>query len=334
MDRREEYLQFSRELEQAFPGEQAQVFLDRAAYFSERGKTSRAISILQEAQSRDPQNLEVRRRIGLSLIQERKWPEAEAHYLRMREENILLDEAYLRLGLIKLSQGYPDQAKEYFWKALAEDPDSLAGRYWLVRLAASEWTPRVYAQVGQVYLDFTRSQETGLLDLGDIEVGENRWDRALACYQEVVDKRGDDEVIPAALRLAQRMVSLKQVEGAQIFLEDLQKRYPRNQKITRELIRTYGLNKAYGEAIKQIDNLLKLEDPLDPVLNVDKARYLEKWNKHSASQHTFAVLLSPTVDQIFWEKLQAGSWIPRLREYPTLKTLMEERDPRSLDSFL
>ena len=104
-------------------------------------------------------------------------------------------------------------------------------------------------------------------------------------------------------RISDSLLVAEKAEPLQEMLEDLQKRFPRNQMITRRLIEYYTREKEYGPAVKAIDALLKVEDPLDPVLIIHKARLLERWNKHSDSQITYRKLLDPLVDSLFREKV-------------------------------
>jgi tetratricopeptide (TPR) repeat protein len=333
LDRKEEFIVLNRRLEQEFPGETARLYLDRAVFFARRGQPAVEYAVLREARLKNPQDLEIRRRIGHWLIREKKWAEAEAHYQELVQEKALLDESYLSLGLIQLSQGHPEAAGEYFWKTLAADPDSVAARVWLSRLDLPAGGRRFRSQVEKSVLQFARSQDMGLLELADIEAGENNWEKAEGFYREIMELGEDDEVLQAALRTARRGIARQRYESTELFLEDLQKRFPRNQRITRDLILTYSLNKSYAEAIRQIDGLLKIEDPLDPVLNIKKAQLLEKWHKHEASQKIFASLLKPAVDQLLWDRLQAWPWQPKPDEMASLKAVLEQRDPQSIFSF-
>ena len=148
-----------------------------------------------------------------------------------------------------------------------------------------------------------------------------------------MEKGEDDEVILAALITADYRLSREEYENAGIFLDTLQKRFPRNQKITRKLIQAHSLNKSFGEAIEAIDGLLRIEDPQDPVLNIRKARLLEKWNKHGASQRTYAFLLAPSVDQILREKIKSEQWPEVLSGAEALRVLGEESPSRTVYRF-
>ena len=330
LDRREEFIVLNRRLEQEYPGETARLYLDRAAFYAQRGHKDQEYALLREALRKNPQSPEIRRKIGQWLVQEKKWEEAEGHYQEMVREKASLADAYFYLGLLRMRRGFPDQAAEYFWRSLAEDPDSVGARAWLQRLGLPESGRRIQPQVEQSIVQFARSQDTGLLELADLLSAEQDWDKAEKLYQEIMETGEDDEVIHAALRKSRRDIERQRYDANEEFLEDLQKRFPRNQKITRELLLTYSLNKSYGEAIRQIDALLKTEEALDPVLNTKKARLLERWEKHEASQRVFASLLTPAVDRILRDRLE--SW---LGQYPPaenagLHKIMEQREPETI----
>ena len=172
-----------------------------------------------------------------------------------------------------------------------------------------------------------------MLELAQQLAAEKQWEPALAILREIVEKGEDDEVILAALTTADYRLSKEEYENAQIFLDTLQKRFPRNQKITRKLIQAHSLNESFGEAIKAIDGLLKIEDPQDPVLNIKKARLLEKWNKHGASQRTYAFLLTPPVDQILREKIQREQWPEVFSGAESLKVWGEGPPSRTIYRF-
>ncbi len=333
LDRKEEFLLLSRRLEQDYPQEKARIYLDRAAFYAQGGQKDAEYDLLRQAWLHNPQNLETRRRIGQWLYRERKWDQAETHFQAMVREKVLLAESYLRLGMIRERLGRGDQAAEYFWKALAEDPDSVESRVRLLHLPGSGPGRRFRAQAEQTLRQYARSQDAGLLAWADIEAEENNREKAESLYGEILEVGEDDEVIKAARQKARRDIERQRYEATELFLEDLQKRFPRNQRITRDLILTYSLNKSYGEAIKLIDGLLKIEDPLDPVLITKKARLLERWNKHGASQKVLSALLIPAVDQILWDRLQDWPGRPKPLELEPLKDLAEQRDPQSLYAF-
>lgn len=333
LERKEEFLLLSRRLEQDFPGETARLYLDRAAYYEQRGQKDAEYDLLQQALLQNPQHLEIHRRIGQWFYRERKWELAEDHFQAMVRGKMLLAESYLRLGMIRERLGFRDQAAEYFWKALAEDPDSVEARVRLHRLDLPAPGRRFRAQAEQNLRLYARSQDGGLLEWADIEAEENNGEKAESLYREILEVGEDDEVIQAARQRARREMEQERYEAAEMFLQDLQKRFPRNQRITRDLILTYGLNKSYGEAVKLIDALLKIEDPLDPVLITKKARLLERWNKHEASKKVLYHLLIPAVDQVLWDRLQDWPGRPKPLELEALRDLTEQREPQSLFVF-
>jgi tetratricopeptide (TPR) repeat protein len=161
----------------------------------------------------------------------------------------------------------------------------------------------------------------------------NQWEQALAAFREILERGEDDAVVVAALKIADYQLAREEYETAQTFLDTIQKRFPRNQKITRKLIQADSLNKSFGEAIQAIDGLLKIEDPQDPVLHIRKARLLEKWNKHSASQRTYALLLTPPVDQLLREKIHQEQWPEVISGAEPLKALLEEPPTQTIYRF-
>jgi tetratricopeptide (TPR) repeat protein len=333
LERNEEFEHLSRHLEQAFPAEQALVFQDRADYFERKKKPGLALTALRAAQFKKPDDLQVLRKLGQVLIENQQWTEAESFYQGLITEKVLVDEAHLRLARIKRHQGRPLQAIEHLWKALAQDPNSIEARFWLWRLQSQKGEGGSVSKIEENLWEFARSQEKGLLELAQQLAAEKQWEPALAVLREIIEKGEDDEVLVAALITADYRLSQEEYENAQIFLDAVQKRFPRNQKITRKLIQAYSLNKSLGEAIKAIDGLLKIEDPQDPVLNIRKARLLEKWNKHLASQRTYASLLAPPVDQLLREKIHQERWPEVISGAEPLKALLEEPPTQTIYRF-
>ena len=268
LEREEEFEQLCRQLEQSFPAEQALILQDRADYYQQKKQAGRELNALQAARSKKPGDLQIFRRLGRVLIQDRQWAEAEGFYQGLIDQKVLLEEAYLRLARIKVHRGLAAEAVELFWKALAQDPDSIEARFWLARLQARHGRMAESALFEENLWDFARTRERGLLELAELLTAEKLWGPALALQREIIEKGEDDEVIPAALTMADYWFSLEQYENAEVFLDNLQKRFPRNQKITRKLIQAHRLNNSFGEAIKAIDGLLHIEDPQDPRLNV------------------------------------------------------------------
>ena len=292
-----------------------------------------ALTALRAAQLKKPGDLQILRHLGRVLIENQQWAEAEGFYQGLITEKVLLDEAHLRLARIKRHQGKPVQAIEHLWKALAQDPDSIEARFWLWRLQVRKERGEGVSKIEENLWEFARSRDRGSLELAQQLAAEKQWEPALAILREIIEKGEDDEAILAALTTADYWLSREEYEKAQTFLDTLQKRFPRNQKITRKLIQAHSLNESFGEAIKAIDGLLKTEDPQDPVLTIRKARLLEKWNKHSASQRTYAFLLTPPVDQILREKIQREQWPEVFSGAASLKVLGEEPPSRTLYRF-
>ena len=116
-------------------------------------------------------------------------------------------------------------------------------------------------------------------------------------------------------------------------MEDLQKRFPRNQMISRRLIEIYSQEKEYGPAVKTIDGLLKVEDPLDPVLMIKKARLLERWNKHWDSQATYGKLLDPPIDLLFRQKVKEIISKQAKTDDSLLKETTENERPSLINSL-
>jgi len=333
LERKEEFEHLSRHLEQSFPAEQALIFQDRADYYGRKNQVDLAWTALRAARLKKPEDLQILRKLGRVLIENHQWAEAEGFYQGLITEKVLLDEAHLRLARIKRHQGKPVQAIEHLWKALAQDPDSIEARFWLWRLQVRKEGGEGVSKIEENLWEFARSRERGLLELAQQLAAEKQWEPALAILGEIIEKGEDDEVILAALTMSDYRLFREEYEQARNFLDTLQKRFPRNQKITRKLIQAHSLNQSFGEAIKAIDGLLKIEDPQDPVLNIKKARLLEKWNKHSASQRTYAFLLTPPVDQILREKIHREQWPEVFSETDSLKGLREEPPSRTLYRF-
>lgn len=250
--------------------------------------------------------MEIRRRIGGLLRQLGQWKEAEEYYQTLEKEQILLDDVYLGQAALLIRQGKTDQAKERLWKAMIKDPDSVKIRFWLWWVYHRETaSPGEAKKIEETLLEFSRAEEGGLLELADGYRETGDWKKASEYYQELIDRGEDDDVLSAIYRVSGFFLEGGQADKIQGMLEDLQKRYPRNQKLTRLLMETYTQKKEYALAVKTIDGLLKIEDPLDPVLNVHKARILERWNKHADSQTVYQKLLESPVDLKFKEKVKA-----------------------------
>jgi tetratricopeptide (TPR) repeat protein len=333
LERKEEFEHLNRHLEQSFPAEQALILQDRAEYFGKKNRAGPALTALRAAQLKNPGDLRILRSLLRVLIENQQWAEAEGFAQGLIIEKILVEEAHLGLARIKRHQGKPAQAIEHLWKALARDPDSIEARYGLWRLQVRKEREERVSKMEENLWAFARSRERGLLELAQQLAAEQAWDPALVLLREIIENGEDDEVISAALITADYQLSREEHEKARIFLDTVQKRFPRNQKITRKLIQAYSLNKSFGEAIEAIDGLLKMEDPRDPVLNKKKARLLEKWNKHSASQQTYALLLTPPVDQILREKIHGERWPEVISGAESLKVLGEEPPSRTIYRF-
>ncbi len=301
LDRRDEAEAGWEKLEKRFPLEQDIVFKDRADFYFRKKKMELSLIALKASRIKNPKNLEVQKRLGRVLLQLGRWEEAETFYQDLENKNILLGEVYLAQALLLIHQGKNDLAKEKLWKAVIKAPDSVRVRFWLWRVFTQEnMGKEELKKIEETLMKFARSQEGGLLEMaeGYQEIGDRQ--KAYTCYRELIEKgEEDDDILGSAVRLSDSFPVKGKTDTFQEILENLQKRFPRNQMITRRLIEFYSREKEYGLAIKAIDGLLKVEDPLDPVLTISKARLLERWNKHTDSQTTYQKLLDPPVDSLF-----------------------------------
>ncbi|MCJ7833311.1 MAG: tetratricopeptide repeat protein, partial [Deltaproteobacteria bacterium] len=305
LDRRDECEAGWEKLEKTFPQEQDLIFQDRADFYLRKKKLGLSLTALKAAQIKNPKNLEIQRRIGRLLIQMGQWEDAESFYQNLRKREILLDEVYLGQAVLLIRGEKHDSAKEQLWKAMTKAPDSVRIRFELWRIfGRGEMGVGEVKKIEEALLEFARSQEGGLLELADCyrEIGGDK--KAYTQYLELIEKgEEDDDVLLSVARVLDSLLKEEKADTIQEMLEDLQKRFPRNQMITRRLIEIYSREKEYGSAVKAIDGLLKVEDPLDPVLIIKKARLLERWNKHSTSQATYGKLLDPPMDLLFREKV-------------------------------
>ena len=305
LDRRDECEAGWEKLEKSFPSEQEFIFQDRADFYHRKKKLGLALTALKAAQIRNPKNLEIQKRIGRLLLQMELWEEAEIFYQNLEKGKILLDEVYLAQAVLLLKRDNFNLAEENLWKAMMKAPDSVRIRFWLWQLfSRGKMGVGKAKEIEETLLEFARTEEGGLLELADCyrEVGDRK--RAYTRYLELIEKgEEEDDVLLSAFRVSDSLPGEGKKDEYQGKLEDLQKRFPRNQKVTRLLIEHYSREKEYGQAVKAIDGLLKVEDPLDPVLIVKKARLLEKSNKHWDSQAVYHKLLDPAVDSLFREKV-------------------------------
>jgi tetratricopeptide (TPR) repeat protein len=305
LDRRDECEAGWEKLEKNFPLEQDLIFKDRADFYLRKKKPGLALTALKAAQIKNPKNLEIQKKIGRLLIQIGQWEEVEIFYQNLENKNNLLNEVYLARALLLIRQGKNDSAREYLWKAVIKAPDSVRIRFWLWRtFKPGDMDTGALKKIEEVLMEYARSQEGGILELAECyqEIGD--WKKAYASYLELIEKgEEDDDVLLSAARISDSPPITQKAYALQEMLEDLQKRFLRNQMITRLLIEYYTREKEYGPALKAIDGLLKVEDPLDPVLTIHKARLLDRWNKHSDSQAAYRKLLDPLVDLLFREKV-------------------------------
>jgi tetratricopeptide (TPR) repeat protein len=305
LDRSDECETAWENLEKGFPSQQKLIFEDRANFYLRKKKPGLALTALKAAQIKDPKNIEVQRRIGRLLLQMGQWEEADIFYQNLENNKILLNEVYLAQALLMIHRGNNDSAKERLWKALINAPDSVRPRFWLWRVfTQGAMGVEERKKIEEALILFARSQEGGLLELaeGFQEIGDRK--KAYACYLELIEKgEEEDDVLLSASRMPDSLPVEEKKAPLQDMLEDIQKRFPRNQMITRRLIDYYSRRKEYGPAIKAIDGLLKVEDPFDPVLILQKARLLERWNQHADSQIIYRKLLEPSVDSLFREKV-------------------------------
>jgi tetratricopeptide (TPR) repeat protein len=304
LDRREETEAGWEELDKLFPLEQDLIFQDRADFYSRKKNPDQALTVLKAAHLKNTTNLEIQKKIGRLLLQLGLGKEAESYYQNLEEKKILLDEVYLGQALLFIQQGKYESARERLWQAILKAPDSVRIRFWLWWLYDRDksWSGEA-KKITETLLEFSRNQEGGLLELADCYREIKDWKKAIPIYQELIEKGEDDDVLQSLNGVSLFLQAEEKAEELQGMLEDLQKRFPRNQKITRQLIEMYSQQKDYALAIRAIDGLLRVEDPRDPVLLIKKARLLERWNKHGESQTAYQKVLDQPVDLLFKRKI-------------------------------
>lgn len=305
LDRRDEMEAGWGELEKNFPLEQELIYQDRADFYLGKNKLDLALTALKKAQRKNPKHLAIQRKIGHLLFQMGQWKDVEVYYQNLEKNKTLLGETYLTQTMLAIQKEDWAVARERLWAALLKIPDSVRIRFYLWRLYEQDKTwQREANKIEETLEEYSRNLEGGLLELADCYREVGNWKKALEYYQELIDRGEDDDVLLSSSRVSDFLKTREKTEQLQRMLEDLQKRFPRNQKITRQLIEHYTQEKEYGQAVNAIDSLLKIEDSLDPVLIVKKARILDRWHKHGASQTLYQKLLDPPVDLLFREKVK------------------------------
>jgi len=335
LDRRDEAQAGWKRLENAFPAEQYLIFQDRAEYYLAWKKPDRALTALLAACLRNPGHREIQKNLGRLLLRLKNWAEAERHYREMDSRRMLKDEVCRAQALFEERQGRYESAREWLWKALLARPESLGLRFDLLRLLRRlEKDGEALKKIEETLKDFARSQKGGLLTLAGLyeEAGETA--AAYALYEEIIKYADDeDDLVQAALRLPQVFPPKGKSSILRQYLEDLHKRFPRNQKIARTLADYYVREKEYDEALKILDGLLQVEDPRDPVLTVKKARVLERWNKHWDSQAAYQRLLEPPVDEGFKRELEKILSDKGGEQAAWLKEMERQKKPRRINAL-
>jgi tetratricopeptide (TPR) repeat protein len=295
-------------LERNFPSEQSLILQDRADFYLHRKKANPALAALKAAEIKNQNNLEIKRRTGRLLIRMGQWEEAEDFYKGLEGKKVLLDEVYFFRAARLIRQKNENQAKELLWKALTLNPDSIDIRFLLWVIYNREGSGQS-AKIEEALRTFSRSEQGGQLKLADNYKDNGDLGKASSAYLDLIDRGEDDDVLTAARRISEYFPESGKRESLQTILEDLQKRFPRNQKISRLLLDSYIQRKEYALAVKTIDGLLRIEDPSDPILNTRKARILERWNKHFDSQDVYKKMLTPPIDDKFRAKV--SEFIPQ-----------------------
>jgi tetratricopeptide (TPR) repeat protein len=304
LDRSEEAEIAWEQMEKSFPQEQDLLLQDRADFYSRKGKRDLALTVLKGAQIKNPKNLEIQRKIGRLTLQLGRWEEAETYYRNLEKGQILLDEVYWAQAFLLIRQEQYALAQERLWQALMKAADSVRIRFWLWWLYNQDENRVEEAKkIREALIDFSRDQDGGLLELADCYLEVNDSKKAEAIYKELMEKGEDDDVLLSLNRINGLLRIGKRSEELQDTLENVQKRFPRNQKISRLLMEHYTQQKDFSPAVKTIDGLLRVEDSRDPVLIIKKARIMERWNKHGSSQELFQKLLDPSVDLLFKRKV-------------------------------
>lgn len=306
LDRRDESQAGWKRLENAFPQEQYLIFQDRAEYYLRWGKPEAALTALKAAQIRNPRHREIQKVLGRLLLRMKRWKEAAEHYREMEARHVFRDEVLRAKALLAGNEGQVESAREWLWQALLVRPDSLEVRFALFQvLCRLEKDGESLKKIEETLKDFARSRRGGLTALAGLyeEAGEKG--KAYVLIREIIETSDDeDELVEAAVRLPRVFPTKGNLSVLQQSLEDLQKRFPRNQRIARLLADHYSQVKEFAEALKVIEGLLQVEDPRDPLLTLKKARILTRWNKHWDAQAAYQRLLEPPVEEEFKKGLE------------------------------
>src|SRR4029453_10615596 len=89
---------------------QARNAYDQAGANIREGRISLGLASLQEAVELDPDNAVYRNALGVTQLQLRRWPEAQAQFEKAIQLDPAYAEAYHNLGLVMAAQNRLDQA--------------------------------------------------------------------------------------------------------------------------------------------------------------------------------------------------------------------------------
>ena len=116
------------------------------------GETSRSLQALDRAVAANPGNPGPQHARARALLENKRYPEAEAHYRQMLARFPRDPDALVSFGLLASQRGHVDEAIDNWQKALAVDPQQASAHLYLAQAFEQRGQPAVAARHYQEYL--------------------------------------------------------------------------------------------------------------------------------------------------------------------------------------
>ncbi|HEX4665283.1 MAG TPA: tetratricopeptide repeat protein [Chthoniobacterales bacterium] len=238
--------------------------------------------------------------------------DAAAIFRQQIEATPNLPDPYFFLGLIRVQQDKPDEARNYFEKVLKLAPDNFLAIDQLVVLDLKAKDFAAASQRVDEQLKKKPQAATSYFLRAKVEVAQEKWKEAEATLKKSLEL--DPNATPAYDMLVQTYLATNHLSEAAQEIEALLAKNPRNESALMTLATIRAQQKDYSKASEAYEKLLALNPTFVPALNNLSYIYAEQLNQPDKAYNLAqkARTLAPgnpaVADTLGWTAFKRGDY--------------------------
>ena len=298
-----------------------QVVTGLAVVYQLQGRKDQAIKVYKRFLRTNPDNIEVRRRLGGLLVGERKFDEALEEYEEIEDLETDPRETRTKIGLVYFEKGDYDAAITAFNLVLAASPGDNRVRYYLgVAYAAAKEPGEARRELDTIPSD-ARQYIDARLHLAYLYQKDGDLDDAIAVIRTGLKKRTNDADLLGMLVSLYR--EKREFETASGILEDMVTRDPTNDRLRFTLGALYDEAKQKDKTIAEMERAIELNPKNAAALNYLGYTFAEMDVRLDEAEVLVrrALEIEPNegfyIDSLGWIYFQRGNYVVAIEHLET-----------------